>query len=86
MKNFIYGVRTPYITEDERKLSEHDLATITKSLGAPEMKKLFNFLVTRLIPDKFDHFNKLDRVLLIVLRPIAKFLAGRVLFAARILK
>lgn len=86
MQRLIYGEGTPYITEDERKLNEFDLAIITGPLRKPEMKKYFNFLVIRLLPNGFELFAKTDRVLLILLRPLASFLAGRVLFAARILK
>lgn len=86
MKYFVYGHAEPYITEDERKLTEHDLATITASLGAPELIRHFNFIVTRLIPDRFNLFAKLDYVLLRALKPFAHILAGRVLLCARILK
>ena len=86
MQKLIYGHGKPYITEDERKLNELDLAAIARPLKSPEMKRHFNFLVTRLISDRFEFLAKADRTLLFVLRPLASFLAGRILFAARVLK
>ena len=86
MQKFIYGEGKPYITEDERKLSELDIVAISKSHGLPEMRKYFNFLVTRIVPDRITLFAKIDRALLFVLGPLGKLVAGRVLFSARILK
>ena len=86
MQRMIYGPGKPYITEDERKLTEADLAEIIKPLRAPLLEKHFNFIVTRFIPDRFDLSNKIDRMLLVLLKPLGRFLAGRVLYSARISK
>lgn len=86
MQRLIYGPGKPYITEDERKLSERDLEQIMKPLQSPQFIKYFNFLTARIVPDRFDQFSKLDRILLRILRPIAHVLAGRVLFAAHVVK
>ena len=47
MRRLIYGPGKPYITEDERKLSEADLKQITKPLHPRLFVEYFNFLVTR---------------------------------------
>lgn len=86
MQRLIYGPGKPYITEDERKLSEFDLEEILRPLGPPLFRKHFNFLVTRVIPDKFETLAKVDRLLLRVLRPFSHLLAGRVLLGAQIAK
>lgn len=86
MRRLIYGPGKPYITEDERKLNEFDLQEIERHLRPRLFTKYFNFLVTRVIPDRFDSFAKADRLLLRMLHPFGHFLAGRVLFSARILK
>ncbi len=86
MQTFIYGRGKPYITEHERKLTEQDIQKIVKPLRKVVFKKYFNFLVTRIIPDRYDYFSKIDRLLLILLRPIAPFLAGRILFSGHIKK
>ena len=86
MQRFIYGSRKPYITVDERKLSERDIAQISEPLGSMLFKKYFNFVVTRIVPDRYDWACKIDRVLMMVLKPVAGLLAGRVLFAGNIAK
>jgi ubiquinone/menaquinone biosynthesis C-methylase UbiE len=86
MRRLIYGPGKPYITEDERKLTEHDLEIIRSPLQTPEFVQYFNFIVTRLVPDRIEIFSKLDQLLLRLLRPIGHVLAGRVLFSARIIK
>lgn len=86
MRKMIYGPGKPYITEDERKLTEVDLKEITRHLRTPSFFKHFNFFVTRIVPDRFELFTKLDRLLLSVLKPIGLILAGRILFSARIAK
>lgn len=86
MRRLIYGPGTPYITADERKLDEADLAEIMKPLQACLSEHYFNFLVTRLVPDRFDFCAKADCLLLRLLKPLAPLLAGRVLFVARFAK
>jgi ubiquinone/menaquinone biosynthesis C-methylase UbiE len=86
MRKLIYGAGIPYITEDEKKLSEYDLKEIMLPLQPRLVTKYFNFLVTRVIPDRFEAAAKLDRMLLRILHPIAPLIAGRVLFSARISK
>jgi ubiquinone/menaquinone biosynthesis C-methylase UbiE len=86
MQRLIYGPGKPYITEDERKLSELDLKEIIAPLQSIEFEKHFNFVVTRIIPDKYEFLNKADRMLLLVLKPFGRLLAGRVLFSARVSK
>lgn len=86
MQRFIYSPGEPYITEDERKLTEFDLAEIMKPLGLRLFTKYFNFLVTRVIPGRFETFAKADRLLLRLFHRLAHLLAGRVLFSATIVK
>ncbi len=86
MRRLIYGPGKPYITEDERKLSEFDLEQILKPLQPRLFTKYFNFLVTRVIPDRFEKLAQVDHLLLRILHPIGHLLAGRVLFSARIFK
>ncbi len=86
MRRLIYGPGKPYITEDERKLSELDLTEITRSLQPLLFEGHFNFLVTRVVPERFDSFGKADRLLLRVLKPIGRLLAGRIIISARVSK
>lgn len=80
MQKFVYASDKPYITEDERKLTELDMAAITRPLDV-HMRRYYNFIVTRLIPDKWDWAAKADRLLLKALP--GSLLAGRVLLAGR---
>lgn len=86
MRRLIYGPGKPYITEDERKLTELDIREIQQPLGDEVLNEHFNFLVTRLLPDRIVFAAKIDRILLRVLRPLGALLAGRVLFVAPIKK
>ncbi|MGE0827296.1 MAG: class I SAM-dependent methyltransferase [Candidatus Binatia bacterium] len=86
LQRFIYGEGKPYITDDERKLTERDIRAITKSLHSLEFKKYFNFIVTRLVPDRYESLAKIDRILLMILKPVAYLLAGRVLLSGHIEK
>ncbi|WP_275098480.1 class I SAM-dependent methyltransferase [Sedimenticola hydrogenitrophicus] len=86
MQRLIYGADTPYITQDERKLTELDIEEIVKNSNKPNSEKYYNFLVTRIVPDRFVAFSKVDRLLLIMLKPIAHFLAGRIFFSIQIAK
>lgn len=86
LQRFIYGPGQPYITADERKLSERDIAEITRAMPRMALRKHFNFLVTRVIPDRWPLVARFDRILLICLAPLGFLLAGRVLLAGRIVK
>jgi ubiquinone/menaquinone biosynthesis C-methylase UbiE len=86
MRSLIYGPGKPYITEDERKLTEADLRLITQPLRDFTFMKYFNFLVTRIVPDRYDGLAKLDRLLMRLFKPAGPWLAGRVLFSARVAK
>ena len=86
MQKFVYGQRKPYITEDERKLTEADIAAIRASVPSWELEKYFYFFVARIVPERFETLAKLDRLLLRLLQPLGPVLAGRILFAGRMVK
>ncbi len=86
MQSFVYEGEQPYITEDERKLTEKDVAEIVKPLKKIVLKKHFNFLVNRVAPDKYDFLSKIDRAILAATNPIAHILGGRVLLGGVIEK
>ena len=86
MTKFIYGENKPYITEDERKLTEADVKALVTLMTRPEIEKYFNVIVTRILPDKYLFVRKLDRALLVLLSPISRVLGGRVLVAGELRK
>jgi ubiquinone/menaquinone biosynthesis C-methylase UbiE len=63
MIHWIYGSNEPYITQDERPLSEHDIDCILQNL-APSEVDYFNFLIGRLFPDRFSLLCRMDRAFL----------------------
>jgi ubiquinone/menaquinone biosynthesis C-methylase UbiE len=83
MQSRIYGGQKPYITEDERKLSERDVAAIAAPLTAVD-RKFFNFIVTRIVSDKSDTLNAIDRMVLKALGPLAQFCGGRIVIIGRL--
>jgi ubiquinone/menaquinone biosynthesis C-methylase UbiE len=85
MRSWIYGEAKPYITEDERKLSERDIALIASAFHITK-RKFFNFIVTRLVSDNVRIFNMTDRIVLIALGPLASFCAGRIVFFGTVRK
>lgn len=79
MRRFIYGTSTPYITKDERKLTESDIRTVCDTLAPNPSIKYFNFIVSRLLPDKWAWAARVDRCILLLLGSLGRFLAGRIL-------
>jgi ubiquinone/menaquinone biosynthesis C-methylase UbiE len=86
MSGFIYKGSKPYITEDERKMSERDVAEVTSRLSDIQSRKFYNMVVTRLLPDKFPTIEKLDRIALMILGPLGRFVAGRVVLIGTVRK
>jgi ubiquinone/menaquinone biosynthesis C-methylase UbiE len=81
LRRFVYARERPYITADERKLTQADLAQVTARLARVDVEKHFNMIVTRLVPDRFEMLARVDRLAMIALRPVGRYLAGRVLIA-----
>lgn len=86
MKGFIYGTQKPYITQDERKLDEHDLKQILSIFTDRPSFRFFDLFVNRLIPSRIGFLNKLDYLALNSVGPFAQFLAGRILLVGVISK
>lgn len=86
MAEFIYRGRNPYITEDEEKLTEKEVNVLTESMGEVEIKKYFNAIVTRIIPEKFVVLSQADRMFLKIISPIAHLFGSRVLIGGVISK
>jgi hypothetical protein len=82
MQRLIYGRERPYITADERKISEEDLARIIAGLKVCK-EKHFNCLVMRVVPVSVPLAAEIDRLLLMLLKPFGRFLAGRVVIVAQ---
>jgi 2-polyprenyl-3-methyl-5-hydroxy-6-metoxy-1,4-benzoquinol methylase len=86
MRTWVYGKdNDPYITPDERKLLQHDIRLIKSHLAKVEFQTYFNFIATRVVPGRVKLFAQIDRLLLLLLRPLAPFLGGRCMLAGRVL-
>lgn len=84
MVKFIYGTSKPYITDDERKLNQDELATLESMLTDV---KLDFFLMTagRLFPARLAVLSRIDRALLkIGGRGVGRLLAGRFILIGKI--
>lgn len=81
MVKLVYGRANPYITDDEHKLDQHNLAEIGECLLITE-KKYFLLLSGRVLPLQATFLAKMDRLILMI--PfLGFFLGGRVVFTAR---
>lgn len=79
MKRFIYGDDKPYITEDERKIDEAEVALIEDICGDFETD-WFNAFVGRLVPDRLPFVAEADRAFVKMFGGAGGGLAGRVVF------
>jgi ubiquinone/menaquinone biosynthesis C-methylase UbiE len=87
MSKAVYGNITPYITQDERKMTEADMRLATAPISEKLFEAHFYFLVTRLIPEYWhDAWSKVDRAFLKLFRPLGGLLAGRIMIAGRVKK
>jgi ubiquinone/menaquinone biosynthesis C-methylase UbiE len=85
MVPFIYGTKTPYITEDERKIDERELAMIAAILRAPRYE-YFLLIGGRLVPPYWPRVGKFDHAALNAFRPLGRLLAGRVVVVGTVRK
>lgn len=74
----IYEGEVPYITEDERKLTERDIEQI--SIAAEiNRRSYFNLFVMRILPDRWKLVSQIDYSLLRISKTMGALLAGRIL-------
>jgi ubiquinone/menaquinone biosynthesis C-methylase UbiE len=79
MKKFIYGKNDAYITEDERKIDEREIAVVMQACSSIELF-YFNGLQGRLFPDRWPILSRADRLFMQASGPLGRVLAGRVVF------
>jgi len=87
MVRFIYGPERPYITEDEHKIDEHELAVLTATLQPGSLRlRYFLFLGGRLLPTDWLGVAKFDRAFLAMIGPLGRIFAGRVVLVGTVAK
>jgi len=84
LRKAIYTGKVFYITQDEQKMTEHDIDLVKRYIGTVLYQKYFNFFVTRFVPDTIVALAKADRACLYLLGPIGRYLGGRVAFAGHL--
>lgn len=85
MRGWIYGAQTPYITEDEHKIDEHEFSLVTERLTDLETD-WFNILEGRLYPSRMIRAARIERAVMRPLARLGRLLAGRVVFSGRLAK
>ncbi len=86
MVRFVYGTNDPYITEDEHKINEAELAILTAILRPPVEAHYFMFLGGRLLPGGWPNVARFDRAFLRMSDALGALLAGRVVIAGTVAK
>lgn len=84
LRKRVYGTDQPYITEDERKLSNAELRAIEGAMTTVEKRHWFNFLTGRLFNVESPWIvGAMDRFLIGALGPGGRYVAGRVVLMGR---
>lgn len=84
MVRFIYGTDRPYITADERKIDERELAAIEAVVDSHRTLNFFLLLEGRLFPSRWPRLSRLDHRLLRTFEPVGRSLAGRFVLIGRL--
>lgn len=84
MVRFIYGTDRPYITEDERKVDEKDLAHLLDILAPGARCRYFLMTSGRLVPQGWTSFARFDQRVLALSPRIGQVLAGRILIVGQV--
>lgn len=85
MSRWIYNGATPYITQDEHKIDEHEFALVTARLTGVETD-WFNIVEGRLYPSRMIWASRIERVVMRPFSSIAGYMAGRVVFSGKLAK
>jgi len=80
--NIVYGGRKPYITEDERKMNEHDIARV-KARVEVTRERYFDLAINRVLPSTWTAINVVDYLVLNLFRPLSRLFGGRILLTGR---
>lgn len=84
MVSFIYGTKTPYITEDERKINENELNLLFSILIPGFKLDYFMLLCGRIVPSYWTSYAKLDHFILNISKRFGNLLAGRAVIVGTI--
>lgn len=82
MRRFIYGSDEAYITPDEHKIDERELDIVLTGCSVTHWRH-FNLFAGRLVPQGIGILDRLDRIALMLIGPLGRYVAGRAVFVAR---
>jgi 2-polyprenyl-3-methyl-5-hydroxy-6-metoxy-1,4-benzoquinol methylase len=82
MQRWIYDNRTPYITPEEHKIDQHELAIVLAAMVDPSVE-FFGLAEGRLYPSRMVWAAKIDRSLMRLSRSAASRLGSRVVFSGK---
>ena len=85
MIRIVYGDRTPYITADERKMNEVDMALV-RSVLEVDFERHFDLFVNRVLPPDLKVLGIVDHLVLNFARPFARLLGGRAMVGGTVRK
>ena len=80
MRRWIYGEDVPYITEDEHKIDERELAIVSDAMQRWDAD-YFGIAEGRLFPSRLRWASRIDRSLIRIGGRLAPMLGGRVVFS-----
>lgn len=83
MKRWIYGKDEPYITADERTLTEQDLALVRAQAEIVD-EQYYDLFAGRVVPKRFAWAEKLDRAVLRQSLPLARLLGSWVILTGKL--
>jgi len=87
MVRFIYGTAAPYITEDEHKIDERELAILSAILRRGSLhQRYFLFLGGRILPAHWLGVAKFDRAFFATIGRAGRVFAGRVVLEGTVAK
>ena len=82
LQRWIYDSRTPYITPEEHKIDEHELAIVLATMNVPSVE-FFGIAEGRLYPSRMVWASRIDRSLIRLSRAAARRLGSRVVFSGK---
>lgn len=82
MQRWIYECAEPYITPDERKIDEWELALVLDILDQPELE-FFGLAEGRLFPSRFRTVSRIDKAIMRLSGKTGALLGSRVVFSGQ---
>lgn len=85
LRSVIYGPGTPYITQDERKLDQRDIAILRTALEVEE-ERYFNAVTGRILSRNQRLAAQAETVAMGIAGPVGRLAGGRVVMLGRVRK